>query len=140
MYYYHSIFHPQPFGSGAFQRGQLFKSRDGRFMAPRDGLYQFTAHLHIKLRHKGTRGRTRNRLRKRDYVKLQICIDSLCEKNMSLDYISGLESNSRLFTVSVGGLLELKSKQYASVYLDNASRMTVKVMNGSDFTGILFGV
>ena len=72
----------QPFGSGAFQRGQLFKSRDGRFTAPRDGLYQFTAHLHLKLRHKGKRGRARRRLRKRDYVKIQICIDSLCEKNM----------------------------------------------------------
>ncbi|XP_076451325.1 adipolin-like [Babylonia areolata] len=130
----------QPFGGGAFQRGHLFKSRDGRFLAPRDGLYQFTAHLHIKLRHKGARGSPHKRLRKRDYVKVQICIDSLCEKNMSLNYISGLETNSRVFTVSVGGLLELKKKQYASVYMDNASRMTVKVMNGSDFTGILFGV
>ena len=34
----------------------------------------------------------------------------------------------------------LQSKQYASLYVDNASRTTVKVMNGSDFTGILFGV
>nr|KAG5707424.1 hypothetical protein BaRGS_005391 [Batillaria attramentaria] len=130
----------QPFGSGAFQRGKLFNARDGRFLAPRDGLYQFSVHLHLKLRHKGTRGRTRKRLRKRDYVKIQICIDSLCEKNMSLEYVSGLETNSRVFTVSVSGLLELKTNQYASVYVDNASRLTVKVMEGSDFTGILFGV
>ncbi|XP_070207980.1 adipolin-like [Littorina saxatilis] len=130
----------QPFGSGAFQRGQVFKSREGRFLAPRDGLYQFAAHLHLKLRHKGKRGRARKRLRKRDYVKIQICIDSLCEKNMSLEYISGLESNSRVFTVSLNGMLEMKSKQYASLYVDNASRALVKVMNGSDFTGILFGV
>ena len=33
-----------------------------------------------------------------------------------------------------------QTKQYASVYVDNASRVMVKVMNGSDFTGILFGV
>ncbi|PVD35403.1 hypothetical protein C0Q70_02365 [Pomacea canaliculata] len=107
---------------------------------PQGWLYQFAANLHLKLRHKGSRERMRQNLRKRDFVKIQICIDSLCQKNMSLEYITGLDTNSRIFTVSVTGLLEMKSGQYASVYVDNASRMTVKIQGDSDFTGILFGV
>lgn len=36
--------------------------------------------------------------------------------------------------------VNFQSGQYASVYVDNASRMTVKIQGDSDFTGILFGV
>ncbi|XP_046332040.1 adipolin-like isoform X1 [Haliotis cracherodii] len=127
----------QPFGGGAFHRGDVFNARDGRFVAPRDGVYHFAANLHIQIKKKG---RGSKRLRKRDNIKVQVCIDSLCQKNTSLEYVTGLETNSKLFTTSVSGLLELKAGQYASVYMDNSSGIVVRIQNGSDFTGILFGV
>ncbi|ESP01132.1 hypothetical protein LOTGIDRAFT_70062, partial [Lottia gigantea] len=83
--------------------------------------------------------RSSKRLRRRDNIKVSICIDSLCQKNTSLEYICGLESNSKIFTVSLNGFLHLKKGQYTSVYVDNSSGMMVKLQLGSDFSGILFG-
>ncbi|XP_041378449.1 adipolin-like [Gigantopelta aegis] len=127
----------QPFGGGAFHRGDVFNARDGRFVAPRAGVYHFSANLHIQIKRKGS---SRKKLRKRDNIRVQICIDSLCQKNTSLEFVTGVETNSKLFTSSVSGLLEMKAGQYSSVYVDNSSGFEIRIHSGSDFTGILFGV
>lgn len=82
--------------------------------------------------------------------------------------IVGLESNSKIFTVSVHGLLELQvgraqthspdvpacakrfcitapcsslqAGQYTSIFVDNAAGASVTIQNGSDFMGMLLGV
>lgn len=81
--------------------------------------------------------------------------------------IVGLESNSKIFTVSVHGLLELQvsgtlkrqthkislqsfcitvvysplqAGQYTSIFVDNAAGASITIQNGSDFMGMLLGV
>lgn len=80
--------------------------------------------------------------------------------------IVGLESNSRIFTVAVQGLLELQvshrrlgsarsgsdgpasppspvppqAGQYTSIFVDNAAGAPITIQNGSDFMGMLLGV
>lgn len=66
----------QPFAAGSFQRGNAFNIRNGRFTAPKTGIYQFSANLHIRLKRKGRRFK----LKKKDSIKSQICINSLCNK------------------------------------------------------------
>lgn len=66
----------QPFAAGSFQRGNAFNIRNGRFTAPKTGIYQFSANLHIRLKRKGRR----SKLKKKDSIKSQICINSLCNK------------------------------------------------------------
>lgn len=87
----------------------------------------------------------------------------------SLEMIVGLETNSRIFTVSVQGLLELQvshrpmamamaafwdppaspppvspltpqAGQYTSIFVDNAAGAPITIQNGSDFMGMLLGV
>lgn len=82
--------------------------------------------------------------------------------------IVGLESNSKIFTVCVHGLLELQvsqtqthtqtipvlvqsscmtvvlpplqAGQYTSIFVDNAAGASITIQNGSDFMGMLLGV
>lgn len=82
----------------------------------------------------------------------------------SLEMIVGLESNSKIFTVAVQGLLELQvsrlrriasrrflvmavpclpplqAGQYTSIFVDNAAGAAITIQNGSDFMGMLLGV
>ncbi|EPY86135.1 hypothetical protein CB1_000327047 [Camelus ferus] len=58
----------------------------------------------------------------------------------SLEAVTGLESSSELFTVSVNGVLYLQTGQYTSVFLDNASGSSLTVRSGSHFSGVLLGV
>lgn len=80
----------------------------------------------------------------------------------SLEMIVGLESNSKIFTVAVQGLLELQvshrrlvrgvsgasppscvplqAGQYTSIFVDNAAGAPITIQNGSDFMGMLLGV
>ncbi|XP_014741242.1 PREDICTED: adipolin [Sturnus vulgaris] len=100
-----------PLAKGAFLRGTGLNLASGRFTAPVGGIYQFSANIHIdhsELRSKG-------QLRARDNVRVLICIESLCQRYTSLEVIAGLESNSRIFTVCVHGLLQLQAGQYASI-------------------------
>uniref|UniRef100_A0A8C9NZ04 C1q and TNF related 12 n=1 Tax=Serinus canaria TaxID=9135 RepID=A0A8C9NZ04_SERCA len=76
----------------------------GRFTAPVGGIYQFSANIHIE--HSELKGRAQ--LRARDSVRVLICIESLCHRHTSLEVIAGLESNSKIFTVYVHGLLQLQ--------------------------------
>lgn len=127
----------QPFGAGSFQRGDVFNTKEGRFVAPRDGVYQFSANLHLRVRAKR---KPKGKIKRDDYVKLLICIDSLCQTNTSIETVTGLESNSKIFTINTSGILEIKNTQYVSVYVDNSSAYNIVVQQESDFTGILMGV
>ncbi|XP_038061679.1 adipolin-like [Patiria miniata] len=126
-----------PFSDGSFRRGDGMDVRSGRFTAPRAAIYQFSANLHI---HHPVSSKRIEELRHRDNLRLLICINSLCQRHTSLEYISGLESNSRVFTVNLSGLLQLEAGQYASIYVDNSSVQRITVQAGSDFTGLLMGV
>ncbi|XP_072035815.1 adipolin-like [Amphiura filiformis] len=126
-----------PFADGSFKKGVGLDVKSGRFTAPRTAIYQFFASLHIN--HPVSKKRMQE-LKFKDHIRLLICIDSLCHRHTSLEYISGMESNSRVFTITVSGLLKLQIGQYASVYVDNSSSRTILVQSGSDFTGLLMGV
>ncbi|KAK0151097.1 Adipolin [Merluccius polli] len=54
--------------------------------------------------------------------------------------IVGLESNSKIFTVSVQGLLELQAGQYTSIFVDNAAGASITIQSGSDYMGMLLVV
>lgn len=124
----------QPFGGGTFERGTVFNGRNGRFTAPRSGIYHFSSNLHI------SRKRSKKSLRQKDNIRVQICIESLCKKYSSLEHVVGLESNSKVFTISLSGLLYLQRSQYTSIYIDNSSRWSITVQSGSDFTGYLVAI
>ncbi|KAJ8369818.1 hypothetical protein SKAU_G00098460, partial [Synaphobranchus kaupii] len=84
--------------------------------------------------------KSKSPLRARDNVRVLICIDSQCHRYTSLEMIVGLESNSKIFTVYVHGLLELQVGQYTSMFVDNGAGASITIQNGSDFMGMLLGV
>lgn len=122
---------------GAFLRGSGMDQSTGRFTAPVTGIYQFSANVHID--HNEVK-RSKSQLRARDNVRVLICIESLCHRYTSLEMIVGLESNSKIFTVFVQGLLELQAGQYTSIFVDNSAAASITIQNGSDFMGMLLGV
>ncbi|KAJ8021734.1 Adipolin [Holothuria leucospilota] len=129
--------------NGLFERGRGLDVTTGRFTAPRSAIYQLSANLHI--RHKRASSSSENRQgaegppKAKENIRLLICINSLCERHASLEFISGFESSSRIFTISVSGLLTLQRGQYASIYVDNSSSQRIYVQAGSDFSGLLMG-
>ncbi|KAM4652858.1 adipolin isoform 2-T2 [Discoglossus pictus] len=125
-----------PASKGSFLRGSGLNLATGRFTASVPGIYQFSAHVHIDHSEMKTKGQ----LRPRDNVRVLICIESLCHRYTSLEVIAGLESNSKVFTVHVQGLLQLQSGQYTSIFVDNSAGAPITVQNGSDFMGILMGI
>ncbi|NWV16868.1 ADIPL protein, partial [Origma solitaria] len=124
-----------PPGRGAFLRGAGLDLASGRFTAPVGGIYQFSANVHLD----HSELKSRAQLRARDSVRVLICIESLCHRYTSLEVIAGLESNSKIFTISVQGLLQLQAGQYTSIFVDNGAGAAVTVQNGSDFMGMLLG-
>ncbi|PNJ04373.1 C1QTNF12 isoform 3 [Pongo abelii] len=101
----------------------------GSVHGPRVRHLQFSASLHVD--HSELQGKAR--LRARDVVRVLICIESLCQRHTSLEAISGLESNSRVFTVQV------QAGQYASVFVANGSGAFLTIQVGSSFSGLLLG-
>uniref|UniRef100_A0A8C3S968 Erythroferrone n=1 Tax=Chelydra serpentina TaxID=8475 RepID=A0A8C3S968_CHESE len=77
--------------------------------------------------------------RARDRLRVLICVQSLCQHNISLETVAGLDS-SELFTISVSGVLYLQAGQYTSVFVDNATGSSLTVRSGSDFSAVLLGV
>eukprot|EP00062_Callorhinchus_milii_P020892 gi/632977033/ref/XP_007905123.1/ PREDICTED: protein FAM132A isoform X2 [Callorhinchus milii] len=125
-----------PLAKGAFLRGSGMNLSTGRFMAPVTGIYQLSANVHIDHSEMKSKGP----LRPRDNVRVLICIESLCHRYTSLEVIAGLESNSKIFTVYVHGLLQLQVGQYTSIFVDNSAGAPISIQSGSDFMGMLVGV
>ncbi|XP_030072138.1 erythroferrone [Microcaecilia unicolor] len=125
-----------PEKEGSFHRGLGLNFTSGQYTAPISGFYTFTARLQIANGEHQKRGQQRPR----DCLRVLICIQSLCQSNASLETVTGLESNSEVFTVSVSGVLYLQAGQYASVFVDNASGSSLIIRCSSDFSGILLGV
>ncbi|KAM3920892.1 adipolin [Leptodactylus fuscus] len=125
-----------PAAKGSFLRGSGMNLPTGRFTATIPGIYQFSAHIHID----HSEMKSKVQLRPRDSIRVLICIESLCHGYTSLEVIAGLESNSRIFTVHVQGLLQLQSGQYTSIFIDNGAGAPITVQNGSDFMGIFMGL
>ncbi|XP_056364425.1 adipolin [Oenanthe melanoleuca] len=124
-----------PLAKGSFLRGPGLNLASGRFTAPVGGIYQFSANVHID--HSELKSKVQ--LRARDNVRVLICIESLCHRHTSLEVIAGLESNSKIFTVYVHGLLQLQAGQYTSIFVDNSAGAAITVQPGSDFMGMLMG-
>lgn len=118
--------------AGTFVRGNDLDVRSGRYAIRYSGVYQLTANLLI------SRDREAN-LRPRDYVKISICISSLCELNTSLTTITGMESNSLRFTVSVSGMLMLKAGHYVSIYIENNTNKPISILQKTSFSGLMIG-
>ncbi|XP_062363712.1 adipolin [Cinclus cinclus] len=124
-----------PVAKGSFLRGTGLDLATGRFTAPVGGIYQFSANIHID--HSELKSKVQ--LRARDNVRVLICIESLCHRHTSLEVIAGLESNSKIFTIYVQGLLQLQAGQYTSIFVDNSAGAAITVQTGSDFMGMLMG-
>uniref|UniRef100_A0A8C8SGX6 Adipolin n=1 Tax=Pelusios castaneus TaxID=367368 RepID=A0A8C8SGX6_9SAUR len=125
-----------PLAKGAFLRGSGLNLATGRFTAPVSGIYQFSANVHID--HSELKSKVQ--LRARDNIRVLICIESLCHRYTSLEVIAGLESNSKIFTVYVHGLLQLQAGQYTSIFVDNSAGAPITIQNGSDFMGMFLGI
>ncbi|ETE60510.1 hypothetical protein L345_13745, partial [Ophiophagus hannah] len=125
-----------PLAKGAFLRGSGLNLTTGRFTASVSGIYQFSANVHVD----HSELKSKLQLRARDNVRILICIESLCHRYTSLEVITGLESNSKIFTVYVHGLLQLQAGQYTSIFVDNSAGAPVTIQNGSDFMGMFVGV
>ncbi|XP_062901044.1 erythroferrone-like isoform X1 [Mobula hypostoma] len=124
-----------PEKDGVFLRGIGLNLTSGQYVAPVAGFYQFSANLHIA--HREHQRRRHNR--PQDGIRILICIESLCQYNVSLETVNGLGSSSHIFTMFVSGTLYLQAMQYISIFADNRSGSTITIQSGSDFTGILLG-
>ncbi|XP_030219798.1 erythroferrone [Gadus morhua] len=116
------------------QRGPGFNSSTGRYSAPLAGFYQLTASLLIESSERGTTQRPR------DSVKASICIDSLCQTNVSVESVMGVRSGGGVFSILLTGTLYLQAGEYVSVFVDNATGSAISVLTDSLFSGILLGV
>nr|KAF6494763.1 erythroferrone [Rousettus aegyptiacus] len=125
-----------PDAEGAFRRGPGLNLTSGQYTAPVAGFYALAATLHVALAEQPRRAPPRPR----DRLRLLICIQSRCQRNASLEAVTGLESSSELFTISVNGVLYLQTGQHTSVFLDNASGSPLTVRSGSHFSAVLLGV
>lgn len=118
--------------AGTFVRGSDINLRSGRYVIRYTGVYHLTATLLI------SRDRDTN-LRPRDFIKISICINSLCELNTALTTIAGMESNSLKFSVTITGMLMLKAGNYVSVYVENNTNKPLNIMEQSSFSGLMIG-
>ncbi|KAM3865633.1 erythroferrone [Diretmus argenteus] len=117
----------------SLQRGQSFNSSTGRYTAPVSGFYQLTASLLIE-------SSDRAQVRLRDSVRAAICIESLCQGNLSLESVMGVVAGGGTFSILLTGTLYLQAGEYVSVFLDNATGSAITVLHDSLFSGILLGV
>ncbi|XP_068197635.1 erythroferrone [Antennarius striatus] len=115
------------------QRGQNFNSSTGRYTAPVSGFYQLTASLLIE-------SGDRIQVRMRDSVKAAICIESLCQTNLSIESVMGVAAAGGTFSILLTGTLYLQAGESVSVFVDNGTGSAVSVLQDSLFSGILLGV
>nr|XP_020844636.1 erythroferrone isoform X3 [Phascolarctos cinereus] len=126
-----------PGKDGSFHRGLGLNLTSGQYTAPITGFYTFAATLYIV--HGGDHQK-KGQPRSRDRLRVLICIQSLCQRNVSLEAVTGLDNSSELFTVSVSGILYLEAGQYASVFIDNATGSSLIIRSGSNFSAVFLGV
>ncbi|XP_068605372.1 erythroferrone [Brachionichthys hirsutus] len=117
----------------SLQRGQNFNSSTGRYTAPVSGFYQLTASLLIE-------SGDRIQIRMRDSVKAAICIESLCQTNLSIESVMGVAAAGGTFSILLTGTLYLQAGEYVSVFVDNGTGSVIGVLQDSLFSGILLGV
>lgn len=133
----------KPFALGSHDRCQSFVTSGdsyncqnvsslnvGKYEVPKSGFYTFYVSFHLN---KNSSCETQPF----DSIEVLLCINSQCEENVSLRTITNLKNST--FTVSINGILHLKKNQYASVYVDNSSRCSVKILRHSQIAGFLTG-
>uniref|UniRef100_A0A8C5M304 Erythroferrone n=1 Tax=Leptobrachium leishanense TaxID=445787 RepID=A0A8C5M304_9ANUR len=126
---------------GSLNRGLGFNLTSGRYTAPISGIYTFGAQLKITTTHQqvGLQGQeTMKNIR--GYIRLQLCIQSLCQDNLSLQRVSNPGGAGGPHTLSLSGVLYLQAGQYVSLYLENRMESWLVVERGSDFSGVLLGL
>ncbi|XP_069578927.1 erythroferrone [Brachyistius frenatus] len=133
-----SLLELQPFSKPSdsersLQRGQSFNSSTGRYTAPVSGFYQLTASLLIE-------SGDRVQVRLRDSVRAAICIESLCQSNLSVESVMGVAAAGGTFSILLTGTLYLQAGEYVSVFVDNATGSAVCILQDSLFSGILLGI
>ncbi|XP_035861196.1 erythroferrone isoform X3 [Sander lucioperca] len=133
-----SLLELQPFSQPSdsersLQRGQSFNASTGRYAAAVSGFYQLTASLLIE-------SGDRVQVRLRDSVRAAICIESLCQSNLSVESVMAVAAAGGTFSILLTGTLYLQAGEYVSVFVDNATGSTIRVLQDSLFSGILLGV
>ncbi|XP_029971621.1 erythroferrone [Salarias fasciatus] len=133
-----SLLELQPFSKPSdsersLQRGHSFNSSTGRYTAPVSGFYQLTASLLIE-------SGDRVQVRLRDSVRAAICIESLCQSNLSVESVMGVAAAGGTFSILLTGTLYLQVGEYVSVFVDNATGSAISVLPDSLFSGILLGI
>lgn len=118
------------------QRGQAFNTSSGRYTAPVSGFYQLTASLLLD----SNESPKRPQARQRDSVKASICIESLCQSNVSLETVTGVSATGGLFSILLTGTLYLQAGEYVSILIDNGTGSALTILKDSLFSGILIGV
>ncbi|XP_043079339.1 erythroferrone [Puntigrus tetrazona] len=118
------------------QRGQGFNASSGRYTAPVSGFYQLTASLLLE----SNESQKKPHARQRDSVKASICIESLCQSNVSLETVTGVSSTGGVFSVLLTGTLYLQVGEYVSILIDNGTGSALTILQDSLFSGILIGV
>ncbi|XP_040204889.1 erythroferrone-like isoform X2 [Rana temporaria] len=117
---------------GSFYRGDGLNLTSGRYTAPYTGLYIFFARLHIDFQ-KYTNERLQG------FLRIQLCILSLCQDNLSLEHILSYTANEVTATITLNGVLQIQAGQYVSLFLENKMDSWITLLNGSDFSGVLLG-
>lgn len=124
----------QPFTQAHSSRPQRGLSLDrGRFVAPVSGFFQLTATLQIE-------SGDRAQVRVRDHVRAAICIQSLCQTNLSVASVMGVATVGGTFSILLTGTLHLQVGEYVSVFVDNGTGSSISVLSHSLFSGVLLGV
>ncbi|XP_026137994.1 erythroferrone-like [Carassius auratus] len=118
------------------QRGQGFNTSSGRYTAPVSGFYQLTASLLLE----SSESQKKPYARQRDSVKASICIESLCQSNVSLETVTGVSATGGLFSILLTGTLYLQAGEYVSILIDNGTGSALTILQDSLFSGILIGV
>lgn len=115
------------------QRGHSFNVSSGRYTAPVSGFYLLTASLLIE-------SGDRVQVRLRDNIRAAICIESLCQSNLSVASVMGVAAAGGTFSILLTGTLYLQTGEYVSVFVDNGTGSSINVLPDSLFSGIIFGV
>ncbi|XP_057713876.1 erythroferrone [Corythoichthys intestinalis] len=131
---HHSRVELRPFAQGSplFQRGHGFDNYDGRYVATLGGFYLLGARLRLQSVDSDEGPLDGN-------VRAGICLKSLCNSNSSIESV-GVAGVGGTFSISLSGALFLQAGEYASVYVDNSSSSSVRVMPDSFFSAILLGI